>query len=89
LILDPESGKLTRVAQVDRSALPEGQTDSEPDDLGNWESSGILDVSELFDEAPGTRFIYGVQAHSVEDGIIADADLVQGGQLAFLTTEAP
>jgi hypothetical protein len=86
--LDPESGKLTRIAQMDRSAVPEGQTDPEPDDIGNWESSGVLDVSQLFDEAPGTRFIYGVQAHSVEDGVIADADLVQGGQLAFLTTEA-
>lgn len=85
--LDPNSGELTRVAQMDRSAVPEGQTDPEPDDIGNWESSGILDVSELFDEAPGTRFVYGVQAHSLEDGIIADADLVEGGQLAFLTTE--
>ncbi len=86
--LDPESSKLTRVAQMDRSTLPEGQTDSEPNDLGNWESSGILDVSQLFDQASGTRFIYGVQAHSLEDGIIADANLVQGCQLAFLTTEA-
>jgi secreted PhoX family phosphatase len=85
--LDPNSGELTRVAQMDRSAVPEGQTDPEPDDLGNWESSGILDVSQLFDEAPGTRFVHGVQAHSVEDGIIAEADLVQGGQLAFLTSE--
>ncbi len=87
--LDPESGKLTRVAQIDRSALPEGQTDPEPDDIGNWESSGILDVSDLFDEAPGTRFIFDVQAHSVEDGIIAEANLVEGGQLNFLTTDAP
>ncbi|MGL5942188.1 MAG: esterase-like activity of phytase family protein [Waterburya sp.] len=86
--LDPNSGELTRVAQMDRNAVPEGQTDPEPDDIGNWESSGILDVSELFDEASGTRFVYGVQAHSLEDGIIADADLVQGGQLAFLTLEA-
>jgi secreted PhoX family phosphatase len=78
--LDPNSRELTRVAQMDRSAVPEGQTDPEPDDLGNWESSGILDVSELFDEAPGKRFIYGVEAHNLENGIIADADLVQGGQ---------
>ena len=86
--LDPENGDLTRVAQIDRSALADGQTDPEPDDIGNWESSGILDVSDLFDEAPGTRFIFNVQAHSVEDGIIAEADLVEGGQLSFLTTDA-
>jgi hypothetical protein len=85
--LDPETDKLTRVAQIDRSALPSGQTDSEADDLGNWESSGILDVSELFDEDPGTRFVFGVQAHSIEDGVIASENLVQGGQLDFLTTE--
>ncbi|MGL5834862.1 MAG: alkaline phosphatase PhoX, partial [Waterburya sp.] len=85
--LDPETDKLTRVAQIDRSALPAGQTDSEAGDLGNWESSGILDVSELFDQDPGTRFIFDVQAHSVEDGIIAEKNLVQGGQLEFLTTE--
>lgn len=85
--LDPETDKLTRVAQIDRSALPTGQTDSEADDLGNWESSGILDVSELFDEDPGTRFVFTVQAHSIEDGVIGSENLVQGGQLDFLTTD--
>ncbi|MCC0177087.1 DUF839 domain-containing protein [Waterburya agarophytonicola K14] len=87
--VDPETGDLTRIAQIDRSAVPDGQSDPEPDDIGNWETSGVIDVSQLFDEAPGTRFIFDVQAHSLEDGIIAEADLVQGGQLAFLTTEAP
>jgi len=60
----------------------------DPDDIGNWESSGIIDVSHLFDEEPGNLFIFDVQAHSLEDGIIAEEELVQGGQLAFLTTEA-
>jgi hypothetical protein len=83
----PETGTLTRIAQMDRDAIPEGQTDSEPEDIGNWESSGILDVSSLFNENPGSRFIYGVQAHSLEDGFIASEELVQGGQLAFLTED--
>jgi|GEM_PF-60333 len=82
--LDPESGELTRVAQVDRSALPLGQTDGEPSDIGNWETSGILDVSELFDETPGSLLLFDVQAHSLTDGVIEDANLVEGGQLAFL-----
>ncbi|MDJ0535574.1 MAG: esterase-like activity of phytase family protein [Xenococcaceae cyanobacterium MO_207.B15] len=85
--LDPETGALTRIAQMDRFAVPEGQTDGDPDDIGDWESSGILDVSELFGEDPGTRFIFGVQAHSLRDGIIETEGLVEGGQLAFLTQE--
>ncbi|WP_353932951.1 alkaline phosphatase PhoX [Okeanomitos corallinicola TIOX110] len=89
----------TRVAQIDRSGVPAGQTDSNPTDIGNWESSGILDVSTLFGNAPGTQFIYDVQAHSLRDGDIinkpgidtdgdgtveANDNLVQGGQLGFL-----
>ncbi len=85
--LDPESGELTRVAQMDRDAVPEDQSDPEPDDLGNWESSGILDVSHLFDEDPGNLFIFDVQAHSLQDGIIEEAELVEGGQLAFLRAD--
>ncbi len=84
--LDPNSGDLTRVAQIDRFGVPEGQTDPEPNDIGNWESSGILDVSDLFGETPGSLLIFDVQAHSLEDGVIGGEDnLVQGGQLAFLS----
>ncbi len=82
--LDPETGEIVRVAQMDRSALPLGQTDSAPGDIGNWESSGIIDVSGLFDQDPGSLFLFDVQAHSLVDGVIADENLVQGGQLAFL-----
>ncbi|WP_293139268.1 alkaline phosphatase PhoX [Okeania sp. SIO3I5] len=86
--LDPTTGDLTRVAQMDRSAVPGDpipQTDGDPNDIGDWESSGILDVSDLFDQDPGTFFIFDVQAHSLRDGIIEDENLVQGGQLAILS----
>ncbi|MTJ06562.1 MULTISPECIES: alkaline phosphatase PhoX [unclassified Anabaena] len=102
-VLDPAAtnpaASLTKVAQVDRSAVPSGQTDSNPTDIGNWETSGILDVSTLFGNAPGTQFIFDVQAHSVRSGTIITAtnidgngdgtptrqeNLVEGGQLAFL-----
>ena len=83
--LDPESGALSRVAQVDRSAIPLGQTDGDPTDLGDWETSGILDVSQLFDEDPGSLFLFDVQAHSLEGGVIESENLVEGGQLALLT----
>ncbi|EAZ91675.1 alkaline phosphatase PhoX [Crocosphaera chwakensis] len=85
--LDPETGELTRVAQMDRSAVPGdpiAQTDPSPDDIGNWESSGILDVTELFGRENGNLFLFDTQAHSLQDGVIAEKNLVQGGQLAFL-----
>jgi glycerophosphoryl diester phosphodiesterase len=83
--LDPESGDLLRVAQVDRSAMPLGQTDIDPTDLGDWESSGIIDVSSLFGREPGKLFLFDVQAHSLRGGVIDSENLVQGGQLAFLS----
>ncbi len=85
--LDPATGDFIQVAEMDRSAVaPEGSTDGDPDDLGDWESSGILDVTDLFDTAEGERLLFGtVQAHSIRDGIIADDNLVQGGQLIFIS----
>lgn len=87
--VDPSTGAATRIAQVNRAAvLPLGASDNDPDDLGDWETSGILDVSTLFGEAPGSLFIFDVQAHSVRDGVIGDAELVQGGQLSLLERNA-
>jgi serralysin len=93
------SSTLTRIGQMDRTALPATQTDSSVGDIGNWETSGILDVSTLFGNAPGTQFIFDVQAHSLLNGTIITAtnidgngdgtktrqeNLVEGGQLSFL-----
>jgi secreted PhoX family phosphatase len=101
--LDPNaadpSKTLTRIAQVDRSAVPAGQTDTAPTDVGNWETSGILDVSNLFNAKPGEVLIFDVQAHSVTGGSIITAtnidgngdgtktaaeNLVEGGQISLL-----
>lgn len=93
------SSTLTRIAIADRSALPATQTDSQPTDIGNWETSGILDVSRLFGNQPGQMLVFDVQAHSLIDGSIitatnidgngdgkatANENLVEGGQLSFL-----
>jgi serralysin len=95
---DP-SKTLTRIAQVDRAAIPAGQTDTAPTDVGNWETSGILDVSNLFGNKPGEVFLFDVQAHSLRGGSVISAsnvdgngdgtktdaeNLVEGGQLSFL-----
>jgi hypothetical protein len=78
-------GSVTTVATINR-ATSLGQTDSLPGDFGNWESSGILDVSKLFGYADtGALFIGDVQAHSVSLG---NNSLVEGGQLFFLSNAA-
>jgi secreted PhoX family phosphatase len=81
-------GEALHIAEMDRTAVPEGQSDSDPDDLGDWESSGILDVSELFGEPGGSLFLFDIQAHSIRDGIIEKNNLVQGGQLLFMQNGA-
>lgn len=88
--LDPVTGDATRVAQMSRdTVLPLGSTDPSSLSIGTWESSGIVDVSSLFGEAPGTLFLFSVQAHSITDGVISARNLVQGGQLSFLEYGVP
>ena len=84
--LDPATGDVARIATVNRSAIPAGQTDTAPTDIGNWETSGIIDVTDLFDTAEGERLmLLNIQAHSVVGGAIDSLDLVQGGQMVFLS----
>lgn len=84
--LNPLTGEVERAAEMDRTAVPAGQSDSDPTDVGDWESSGILDVSSLIGLAPGRLFLFDVQAHSIHDGTIATGNLVQGGQIAWLSS---
>ncbi len=86
LRIDPVTGYVQRVAEIDRSAVPVGQTDTDPNDVGDWESSGILDVSSLFGYEGGSLFLADVQAHSLRGGVIGgNGDLAQGGQLVLLS----
>jgi endonuclease I len=83
--LNSSTGAAVRVTQTDRSTvLPLGSTDTNPGDVGNWESSGIIDVSSLFGEAPGELFLFDLQAHSVNNGLVSSKQLYEGGQLCFL-----
>ncbi|MGZ9033338.1 MAG: alkaline phosphatase PhoX [Rhodospirillales bacterium] len=85
LLPDVSKPDPVRVAEIDRSAVvPAGTTDAEADELGAWETSGILDVSELFGKPGGSLFLYDVQAHGIADGPIAEQQLVEGGQLGYL-----
>ncbi len=76
-----------RWAQINRSAVPSvyGQSDDAPTSVGEWESSGIIDVSGLFGEEAGSLFLSTVQAHSLADGnILGDNYLVEGGQILLI-----
>ncbi|MCX5946310.1 MAG: DUF4114 domain-containing protein, partial [Cyanobacteria bacterium] len=42
---------------------------------------GIIDVSSLYNHAPGTDFFANVQAHGVKGGAITDFNLVESGQI--------
>jgi Bacterial protein of unknown function (DUF839) len=78
---------LQRIAVVNRDAeLPDTQTDGDPLDIGDWETSGILDVTDYFQTDKGeTLLLAVVQAHAVRDGSIGGGtSLVEGGQIFFL-----
>ena len=103
--LDAPTGETFRVANIDRSTLLDPTTSGTPVDRdadpfgfpnGEWESSGILDVSALFGETPGTLFLFDVQAHGLKDqqqfnpaSRLNNGDLVEGGQLLFLKAPGP
>jgi hypothetical protein len=84
--LDAARAAAVRVGVIDRSAVPTGQTDGNPNDLGNWETSGILDITGLMTERvlQTPIFVFDVQAHSLGGGAIDEDNLVQGGQLLLL-----
>jgi secreted PhoX family phosphatase len=96
--IDPDTGELVRIANIDRSVVLDGSipnpadaVDVDAGTVGEWESSGILDVSTLFGTAPGTTFVASVQAHGIDDqtqfnadSSIVDTNLTEGGQLVFL-----
>lgn len=94
--VNPANGAISQIAVVDRTVVLDPSTAGSAVDkglatAGNSESSGILDVSTLFDTLPGTLFILDVQAHGINtqttvnpDSRITNADLVEGGQLIFL-----
>lgn len=75
---------------IDPSAYdPNAGVDMDAGNAGEWESSGILDVSELFGKEGGQLFLANVQAHGIKNqnnpgSLINDHQLVEGGQMIFL-----
>lgn len=95
----PVTGDTRRVANVDRAVVLDPSVDPETAAVdidaaivGAWETSGIIDVSALFDKTPGSLFLFDVQAHGIRGqstinptSRINDNDLFQGGQLVWLS----
>jgi serralysin len=92
LQLDLRTGRILRVAEMNRSAVPSGQIDISATDFGNWETSGVLDISTLLGLTPGTWLITDVQAHSLRglgttpDTLfpLSNLNLAEGGQLLLI-----
>lgn len=77
LAYDLAAGTLTPIAKIDQSD-GDGLVDA-GDKAGSWESSGILDVADLF--GPGT-WLAVVQAHTIKVDQFGKQD--EGGQLLML-----
>ena len=94
--MNPKSGELLRILEIDRTAVPVGQIDTEFGSIGAWESSGVVDVSHFF--RPGSAgssrsnsvaLLVTVQAHGLLPAWLGEVqdlqwDLVEGGQLLLL-----
>jgi hypothetical protein len=85
--LDPKRPhQPVRIAEIERAAVPAGATDRKAKLMGEWESSGIIDVSALLGAPGETLLLANVQAHSVKDGPIGGASqLVEAGQMLLLS----
>jgi len=83
--LDPETGKAGPVGRVNRLAIPAEGYDIDPDDQGDWETSGIIDVTDEFNAKGERLMFFNVQAHSLRGTTIDANNLVEGGQFAFMS----
>lgn len=83
LELDPDTGEFAVIAEMVRSA-------ELPHFLGQWESSGVLDVTGLFGLSDDEILLVAtVQAHGLATRQIVREQLVSGGQLIWIRrTEA-
>lgn len=85
--LNPQTIQLVRIAEVNRNFIPIGTEDSAPDDLGIWETAGVLDLTTLLNSR-FTVLLVTIQAHSMRGDLLGgsniDGELVAGGQMVLL-----
>lgn len=83
--VNPYTSGAVRILEIDRSAVPQGQIDVSPNTCNAWESSGVVDVSDLIDNPENrTLLLFDVQAHSIiqsnPPGLFDLNNLVEGAQ---------
>eukprot|EP00493_Phyllostaurus_siculus_P027421 UN27768 len=83
--IEIETGLLYRIAEVNRQVIPQTYSDGCTERVGCWESSGIIDVSNLFDiPEDEILFLLDLQAHELVGPEITKHDLKESSQLIFL-----
>jgi len=83
--IEIETGLLYRIAEVNRQVIPQTYSDGCTERVGCWESSGIIDVSNLFDiPEDEVLFLLDLQAHELVGPEITKHDLKESSQLIFL-----
>lgn len=65
--IDPVTGALLRIARADVASITDGSGTPFPMDSSTPESSGIIDVSELFGFQAGELFMANTQNHNIDD----------------------
>ncbi len=89
--LSPKTGRHIRIGEIDRNTvLASNKRFLVGNKIGSWESSGILDISNLVNAGKKETVLIGtVQAHGVTNDHISKLDLVQGGQIFLLKKSKP
>ena len=74
--IDPATGSLLRIARADVASITDGGGTPFLMDSSTPESSGIIDVSELFGFQPGELFLADTQNHNIDDSGELDVNLL-------------
>ncbi len=81
---DTASDTVKPIFELDENAAGSQFNDVEGPALGEWESSGIIELDP--NALPGeSSYLFDVQAHTIEDPAFLNGNYVQGGQLLLAT----
>jgi len=88
---DPKTDSLTELARHDEARFGSETTPATPPFTQDEESSGVLDVTELFPRDPGQKvFLIDTQAHYAygAPGSADRQEIVEGGQLMLMYVDS-